>query len=364
MAKQNLATKLLCWFDDLKVQLPWRGSRDPYRIWLSEIMLQQTRIAAVEAYYERFLNRFPTLETLAAASLDEVLKVWEGLGYYSRARNLHRFAQIVTKEHQGKIPNSAEALQQLPGIGRYTAAAIASIAFDERVAVLDGNVMRVLSRLMDFDEDITELRAQTKLWQRAESLLPKRRVGDYNQALMDLGRLICTPRNPNCKACPLQSHCLAFANGTTTQRPNKKAKPERKQVNVAVAVIRNSQGQLLLMQRPANGLLGGLWTLPGGFCEESESLTDALQRIVQKILNLKIRVREQMVSATQDLTHLRMIVRAFKCEIISGKPKANGVEVFAWVSDAELDDYSFGKADRAIVEALNQWQPRLFEELI
>ncbi len=359
----TVAAAVLDWFDQLQVPLPWRGSREPYRIWLSEIMLQQTRIAAVESYYERFLSRFPTIETLAAAPLDDVLKAWEGLGYYSRARNLHRFANCIVNEHHGQFPATAEALQQLPGIGRYTAAALASIAFNQRVAVLDGNVMRVLARLTDFAEDITQPRAQQQLWDVAESLLPAERPGDYNQALMDLGRLVCVPRRPHCESCPLQTHCLAFAHHTTNQRPVKKPKAPRQNVCAVAAVIRDQQDRLLLVQRPAQGLWGGLWALPGGLCETEESLAEALHRTLRATLQLEITVAEQMAVATQDLTHLRMTLRAFACQITAGLPEAVGVAAFAWVSTTELDRYSLGKADRAIVNALNQWQPRLFEEL-
>lgn len=357
-----IADALLGWFDHLQIRLPWRGSRDPYRIWLSEIMLQQTRIAAVEGYYDRFLQRFPTIEMLAAAPLDEVLKLWEGLGYYSRARNLHRFAQQVVNDMGGQFPASAEALQELPGIGRYTAAAIASIAFNERIAVLDGNVMRVLARLTDFAEDITETRSQDQLWQIAESLLPSARPGDYNQAVMDLGRLVCVPRRPNCEACPIQAHCLAFAHHTTTKRPVKKPPAQRQSVYAVAAVIRDGQGRILLIQRPTNGLLGGLWTLPGGFCEDDETLDAALRRRVRDDLGLEISVGPQMAVATQDLTHLRMTVRAFACEVTAGEIEARSVPAFAWAELSELHQFSLGKADREVVNALEQWQPRLFEE--
>ena len=359
----TIANALLDWFDQLQIQLPWRGSRDPYRIWLSEIMLQQTRIKAVEGYYKRFLERFPTIEALAAAPLDEVLKAWEGLGYYTRARNLHRFAQCIVNEHHSQFPVTAEALQSLPGIGRYTAAALASIAFNQRVAVLDGNVMRVLARLTDFAEDITPPRAQQQLWDVAESLLPAERPGDYNQALMDLGRLICVPRRPHCESCPWQTHCLAFAHHTTNQRPVKKPKAPRQNVRAVAAVIRDKQGRLLLVQRPAQGLWGGLWALPGGLCEADESLAEALHRTLRETLRLEITIAQEMAVATQDLTHLRMTLRAFACQITAGLPEAIGVAAFAWVPTVELDRYGLGKADRAIVNALNQWQPRLFEEL-
>lgn len=357
-----LAGALLAWYDLAVLEMPWRGSRDPYRIWLSEVMLQQTRIAAAEPYYTRFLARFPSLAALAAAPLDEVLKCWEGLGYYARARNLHRLAQVLVAEHDSEFPTSAAELQQLPGIGRYTAAAIASIAFGQPVAVLDGNVMRVLARLTDLPDDISETATQAKLWRWAEALLPTERPGDFNQAVMDLGRLVCVPRRPRCQECPWQTHCLALAHQTTTQRPVKKAKAPLPQMTAAVAVIRDHQGRLLLVRRPPEGLLGGLWTLPGGQCNAEESLPDCLRRSVAHQLQIEIEVGAQMAVATQQFTHFQLTLRAFSCQVASGTPQTANSADLAWAALSELDRYSLGKADREVVASLNQWQPRLFEE--
>ncbi len=248
LASPAFAAKLLAWYDEATTEMPWRGQRDPYRIWLSEVMLQQTRIAAAEGYYHRFLERFPNIQSLADASLDEVLKLWEGLGYYARARNLHRLAQVVVKEHEGNFPTSAEALQAMPGIGRYTAAAIASIAFGEAVAVLDGNVVRLLTRLIDMPEEISQPKVMEQLWALASALLPTKRPGDYNQALMDLGRIICTPRRPDCERCPVREFCLAAERGTQELRPVKKPKAPLPEVCAAAAVIRDETGRLLCAQ--------------------------------------------------------------------------------------------------------------------
>ena len=358
----EFSAQLLAWYDEAALTLPWRGSRDPYRVCLSEVMLQQTRVAVVEPYYARFLERFPTVQALAAASLDEVLKMWEGLGYYARARNLHRLAQVIVREHDGQFPTSAEALQRLPGIGRYTAAAIASIAFGERVAVLDGNVMRVLARVTDLAEDITQPTAQEQLWQLAEAMLPAERAGDYNQALMDLGRRVCTPRQPACEACPVSAHCLARQHGTVALRPVKAVKAPVQRARAVAAVLRDEDERVLLVQRPPKGLWGGLWTLPGGLCEAEEALPDALQRHVRAALGVEIEVGNQMAATAQTLTHLRLTLRAFDCRIISGKPRALGVAAYNWVSLVDARGFGLGKADRAIIEKLVCWQPRLFEE--
>ncbi len=354
----SFAKSLLRWYDAVKISLPWRGVNDPYQIWLSEIMLQQTRVAVVKEYYKNWLEKFPTIETLAEASLDEVLKAWEGLGYYTRARNIHKLAKIIVNEYQGKFPNTSEALQTLPGIGRYTAAAIASIAFDERVAVLDGNVIRILSRLLDLPDQVNQPKVQAKLWNVAESLLPKKRSGDYNQAIMDLGRTICVPRNPNCTQCPVQEFCLAYKNKTTHLRPVKKAKAKIPNVYAAAAVIRDKQGRLLIVQRPLEGLLGGLWMLPQFRCEADEKFQENLTKNFQKDFGAEIIVGEEMARASQPLTHFHLQLFAYACEISSGKIQSK--LKFVRATWAELDNYSFGKADREIIEALENWQPRLF----
>ncbi|MFN0086835.1 MAG: A/G-specific adenine glycosylase [Blastocatellia bacterium] len=353
---------ILAWFDERAARMPWRGSRDPYRIWLSEIMLQQTRIAVVEPYYQRFLERFPTIEALAAASPDEVLKCWEGLGYYSRARSLHRTAKLIVSERGGKFPPTAEGLEQLPGIGPYTAAAIASIAFGERIAAVDGNVIRVLTRLLDFEEEVGSQRVESELRVAAAARLPVERAGDYNQGLMDLGRTVCAPRHPNCSRCPIRRFCLAHQRGTVHLRPVKKRKGPLPIARAAAAVIRDAAGRVLLVQRPMDGLLGGLWALPGGNCIAEETYADCLRRNLRESLNIAIEIDREMAAATQDFTHFRLRLRAFACDLIGRGPQPRKKTRFVWVSPRKLGKYSLGKADREIIESLDQWQPRLFEE--
>jgi A/G-specific adenine glycosylase len=299
---------------------------------------------------------------LAAAPLDEVLKCWEGLGYYARARNLHRLAQIVVGEHGGQFPMTAGEWLALPGIGRYTAAAIASIAFAEPVAVLDGNVIRVLARLTDLAADVTQPAVQEYLRQQAQALLPLARPGDHNQALMDLGRLRCTPRRPQCARCPLATFCQAFAHGTVAQRPVKKAKAPLPHVNAVAAVLRDASDRLLLVQRPPDGLLGGLWMLPGGPCAAGETAPDGLRRTVRELFGVEISVGGQMAVATQTFTHFRLTLRAFAGTLSTGEWRPQPDLTFAWATPAETPHYSFGKADRDIVNSLLCWQPRLFEE--
>jgi|APDOM4702015248_1054824.scaffolds.fasta_scaffold00418_6 A/G-specific adenine glycosylase len=241
--------------------LPWQGSRDPYRVWLSEIMLQQTQVATVLDYYARFLARFPDVHALAAAPLDEVLAQWSGLGYYSRARHLHRCAQVVVSEHGGRFPRNAAALAELPGIGRSTAAAIAAFCFAERAAILDGNVKRVLTRLLGFDGDLALAANERLLWQRAEALLPDRLIDRYTQGLMDLGATLCTARAPRCEACPLAGPCVARRDGDPTRYPVKTRRLRRTQRRNALLWLAHGQ-RLWLTRRPDHGVWAGLWTLP------------------------------------------------------------------------------------------------------
>jgi A/G-specific adenine glycosylase len=241
--------------------LPWQGTRDPYRVWLSEIMLQQTQVATVLPYYARFLDRFPTVAALAAAPLDDVLALWSGLGYYSRARNLHRCAQAVVGEHGGAFPGSAEQLATLPGIGRSTAAAIAAFCFGQRVAILDGNVKRVLTRWLGFDGDLARAAEVQRLWQQAELLLPERDVDTYTQGLMDLGATLCTVRAPACERCPVASGCVAKARGTPEAWPVKTRKLKRSQRENALLLLQRGDS-VWLQQRPATGVWAGLWAPP------------------------------------------------------------------------------------------------------
>jgi A/G-specific adenine glycosylase len=356
----SLAEKLLDWYDQGGVDLPWRGSHHPYHIWLSEIMLQQTQVETVKPYFARFIAAYPTVSDLAAAPLDAVLKLWEGLGYYSRARNLHRAAHIVADELGGQFPREVEALLRLPGVGRYTAGAIASIAFDQRAPVLDGNVIRVLSRLVDLDEDVTRPATQAKLWALAESYLPAVRPGDYNQALMDLGRLVCRPREPLCSTCPLQQDCRAFEQGTQRERPLKKKKAPTPHYDVAAGMIWNDAGQLLIAQRPLDGLLGGLWEFPGGKQEDGETLEACLQRELREELAIEVEVGALFCVVKHAFTHFKITLHAFTCRYVGGEPQTLGVHNRAWAAPDELARYSFGKADRQVIDALNNRRGMLF----
>lgn len=242
--------------------MPWQGVRDPYRVWLSEVMLQQTQVGTALAYYQRFIEAYPDVAALAAAPLDDVLALWSGLGYYSRARNLHRCAQAIAGERGGTFPCSSAELAQLPGIGRSTAAAIAAFCFDERAAILDGNVKRVLARHLGFESDLASGRAQRELWAIAQSLLPPaREMVPYTQGLMDLGATVCLPRRPRCDVCPLADDCVALRSGRTAELPLKSRRTRRGQRSNALLWLRH-RGEVLLVRRPERGVWAGLWSLP------------------------------------------------------------------------------------------------------
>lgn len=276
----TLQARLLAFFDQHARDLPWRRDHDGYRVWTSEIMLQQTRVEAVVPYYERWMRRFPTIDALAAASQDDVLKAWEGLGYYSRARNLHSAARLVRERFGGTMPDDYSALRALPGIGDYTAGAIASIVYGLPEPAVDGNVRRVLSRLFDRDLEGNNLRTV------AAVLVPAERPGDFNQALMELGATICTPRSPRCGNCPVSELCLANAVGTQMLRPARKPKSAVPTFDVGVAVVRDNASRVLLVRRPDHGLLAGMWELPGALAEAGDTPADAALRAARRTLRL------------------------------------------------------------------------------
>jgi A/G-specific adenine glycosylase len=348
-----ISDKLLEWYAVHTRDLPWRGHPDPYAIWISEIMLQQTRVETVIPYFQRWMARFPTVYELAAAPQQEVLSLWEGLGYYARARNLHQAAGIIVDQYAGQLPQEADDLHKLPGIGRYTAAAISSIAFGKDQAALDGNIRRVLARVFDVAIPARSTQGEHLLWQLAKENLPVGAAGEYNQALMDLGASICTPSSPKCSECPLALQCQSFKLGIQEERPVKKAKPEIPHYTVAAAVIR-SNGKVFIAQRPDKGLLGGMWEFPGGKIEANESLETCLEREICEELNVGIVVGAPLGVYQHAFTHFRITLHAFECQLVEGSPVANEHNDLRWVKPAELQNFPMGKIDRQIANALNR----------
>jgi A/G-specific adenine glycosylase len=342
---------LLNWYAQHARQLPWRNHPDPYAIWVSEIMLQQTRVETVIPYFERWMERFPTLEALAIAPLQEVLSAWEGLGYYSRARNLHQAAQVIMEKYAGQIPQDATTLRKLPGIGRYTAGAIASIAFSQDEPALDGNIRRVLARFFNLTEPARSTLGERRLWKLIKMILPGGQAGTYIQALMDLGAMICTPRAPDCPRCPLNRECQALLLGVQEERPVLEPKKTTPHFTVTAAVIQREE-RVLIAQRPPEGLLGGLWEFPGGKQQDGEDLSACLQREIREELGAAIEVGEPFSVYRHAYTHFKVTLHAFRCLLIHGEPHPVQVADLRWVLTGELKDYPMGKIDRQIARRI------------
>jgi A/G-specific adenine glycosylase len=348
---RRIRRALLAWFRRNAREMPWRRTRDPYRIWVSEIMLQQTRVETVLPYYKRFLKAFPNVKVLASADQDRVLKLWQGLGYYTRARNLQQAAQIVMSERRGRLPRTADEWQTLPGVGRYTAGAIASIAFGERVPVLDGNVKRVLARLCAIEERIDKAATVRRLWSIAETLVPAKNPGAFNQALMELGSSLCTPKVLRCEECPLRGLCRARALGTEKRLPvRQKKKPVPHYEIVAGAIRRN--GCYLLGKRPPDALLGGLWEFPGGKVEIDETHEQALVREVGEELGLGIAVGSLVASVRHAYSHFTITLHLYRCESSQGRPESRYHTEVKWVPPSHFDRYAFPAANSKCLDRL------------
>lgn len=352
MKPAEFTADLLAWYAQHARVLPWRGNCNPYAIWVSEVMLQQTRVETVIPYFERWMSRFPDLASLAQASQQDVLAAWEGLGYYSRARNLHKAAQMIFREMGGELPRDPKALSRLPGVGRYTAGAIASLAFGVDAPALDGNIRRVLARVFNLTEPARSAAGERRLWELAAENLPPGRAGDYNQAMMDLGATICTPRAPDCPGCPVRRFCQAYASGVQEERPVALAKPAMPHHIVTAAVI-HDQRRVLIAQRPPDGLLGGLWEFPGGKLQPGEDLATCLQREIREELGAGIVVQEQLGVYRHAYTHFRVTLHAFHCVLANGdRPRPVQVNDLRWVALSELAAYPMGKIDRQIARDL------------
>jgi A/G-specific adenine glycosylase len=329
---------LLRWFDRNRQDLPWRRTRDPYRIWVSEVMLQQTQVATVIPYYERFLRRFPTLGRLAAAPLDDVLKAWEGLGYYARARNLHRAARLMIERHGGRVPRTLAALRALPGIGDYTAAAVGSIAFGIAVPVTDGNVRRITARYWGTDDPPLPP-------------VPARRPGDFNQAMMELGRVICHPRRPECPRCPLRAGCKARRLGRPERFPARRPAPRVPSFDIGVGVVER-RGRVLIQRRPEAGLLGGLWEFPGGKRRRGESLVVCVRRELREELGIRVAVEAPLARVPHRYTHLAVMLHAFRCRWLGGRARPTAASACRWVRPSDLRRYAFPAANLKIIERI------------
>ena len=314
-------------------------------------MLQQTQVKTAWPYFDRWLVRFPDVQTLAAADLEDVLKLWQGLGYYARARNIHRAAQLIVQEYGGKFPRDRDAAIALPGIGRSTAGGILSNAFNLPVAILDGNVKRVLARLVALD--VPPNRAITALWELSETLLDRNTPRDFNQALMDLGATCCTPKNPTCLLCPWQDTCQAHFLGITSEIPMRETKAPIPHKHIGVAVIWNKcHDRILVDRRPAKGLLGGLWEFPGGKIEAGETPEACVKREIREELAIEIEVGQHLITVDHAYSHFKVSLQVYNCTHLSGEPQPLACDEIRWVTVAELAELPFPAANVKIIDAI------------
>lgn len=358
MEIQSLHQSLMSWYSANQRDLPWRKTTNPYHIWVSEVMLQQTQVNTVMPYYRRFLQRFTSLERLARADLQDVLKVWEGLGYYARARNLHRAAGIIIKHHHGILPDGWDNFRKLPGVGDYIAAAVLSIAFEKPYAVVDGNVKRVLARLLLEEAPVNKSTSIKIFKEAADRLLSAQDPGIFNQAMMELGAMVCKPQQPLCSACPIQRMCLAYATGRVSEYPKKLKRSPTPQFKIAVGVVFKN-GRVLITRRKPEGLLGGLWEFPGGKIQNNEKAQDACIREIKEETNLSAGVDTRLCRIKHAYTHFKIVMDVFCCSYISGKVKLNGPVDHHWIKLDNLDDYPFPKANHKFFQELKQFAANL-----
>ena len=351
--REAIARRLLDWFGRQARDLPWRRDRDPYRVWISEVMLQQTRVETVVPYFERFVERFPDVATLAGADLDDVFKAWEGLGYYRRARNLKKGAEQIVRDGGAALPTDFDSVLALPGVGRYTAGAICSVAYGLPRPVVDGNVRRVLCRIGAVGVDPRSRDVDRWLWATAETLLPPDHPGAFNEAMMELGATLCVPRKPGCDHCPVRSLCDGHAAGTPEAFPARTPKKTLPHVDVTAGIIRRGQ-RILITQRRPEAMLGGLWEFPGGKLEPGETLENCLLREIDEELGITIRVERPFIRVNHAYSHFRITLHTFLCRHSRGRPRTLGCAAIRWVHPSQLDDFAFPKADRVVLEALKR----------
>ena len=343
----------MAWYQTNARALPWRELSDPYLIWISEVMLQQTQVETVIPYFQRWISRFPDIQSVTHASEDDVLKLWEGLGYYSRARNIKKTAEIIHYQLGGVIPIATHELKKLPGIGDYIAGAIASIAFGLNEPALDANGVRVISRLFDFHGLVNKTKSKNILKEYLRGMIPDGKAGDFNQAVMDLGSMVCKSVNPICKQCPIRKECIAFSKSTQTDLPVVNKRLAKPHLEVVAAILRKGD-KVLIDKRFAEGLLGGMWEFPGGKIEHGEDHSTALKRELKEELGVSINLEELFGIYKHAYTHFTVTVYTYFAEIVDGYPKASESDKIEWVKICALLDFPMGKVDRNISDDLEK----------
>lgn len=350
---ESIQQSLLRWYDQNKRDLPWRFKKtNPYKTWISEIMLQQTQVETVLPYYFRFLKAYPTVMALAKAPLEEVLALWSGLGYYSRARNLHKTAQIIVSERRGKFPKTRDELIKLPGIGEYTAGAIASIAFEERVPIVDGNVIRLLTRIFALEGDPKAKPLKEMLWTIAAKLLPEERIGDFNQSLMELGALVCSSEEPHCNSCPLQTFCKAYQNKEVEKYPTPKENAPTIHVLLAAALIRRGDSYLLAKRGEAKHLQS-MWEFPQIEIKDPRLSAKQVERQIQKRWEMEVGIKGTLPIIKHSIMNRRIQLLPYMCHYKKGRPKiGKEYKAYRWITPEELEDFPTSSLNHKIIVSI------------
>lgn len=349
----EIQKNLLYWFAKHQRRLPWREEYAPYTVWVSEIMLQQTQVKTVLPYFQRWLQRFPNVEAVAEAPTQELLRYWEGMGYYARVKNMQRTAQILVRDFGGNFPKQYRELLKLPGIGRYTAGAIMSLAFNAEYAVVDGNVERVFARVFNITSPVKESQNRSFIWHTAQQLLPKGEARYFNQALMELGAVICLPKNPLCQHCAIQKSCESYSLGLVQERPVPSKRKSSVPIEVAIGVLVRD-GSILIQKRPPTGLMANLWEFPGGKLQDNETPEQALVREFHEELQLSICCLEKITLLRHSYTSFRVLLHAFWCRLENPAqhPVKRAATALRWVTPQQLDQFPFPAANRKLIKLL------------
>jgi A/G-specific adenine glycosylase len=350
---QEFKTKLTNWYQKNHRKLPWRETHDPYSIWVSEVMLQQTQVTKVLRYYDLFIDRFPTIYSLSKARLQTVLKSWELMGYYARARNLHRASKLVVNSFNGEIPRDYTLFKNLPGVGEYIAAAVTSIAFGAPRPVLDGNVKRVLARLYLIDTPVNRQNANRIFIEKAEEILDKKDPGKFNQAMMELGAVICKPKNPQCSVCPVKQFCQAQINNVQSSYPLRIKKARIPRYHISAGIVQKD-GKFLITRRKNSGLLGGLWEFPGGKIQKDETPEQACEREIYEEAMIHVEISQHLKQIKHAYTHFRIIMDIFLCEYVSGQVNLKSSTDYRWINISDIDKYPFPAANHKFITLLKE----------
>jgi len=351
----KLQKNILAWFQDHARDLPWRKTYYPYHVWISEIMLQQTQMDRVVAYFNKWMKRFPGIDSIAVAGEEEVLKLWEGLGYYSRARNIIKTAKLLSDDYDGALPADHKELMGLPGIGPYTAGAIMSIAFNREYPLVDANIERVFARLFNLDKPVKNKKTHTFIWEKAGELIPQGRARQFNQALMELGALVCIPQNPRCKICPIRTDCLAFSLNLVNKRPVLQAPPKTIFIEMATGIVKHN-GRIFIQKRKSKGVWANLWEFPGGRLEPGETPEMALVREYMEETELSVGRLKKITAVQHSYTIYRVTLHCYFCTLLDDRyePVLHSAQEYRWVESKELSNYAFPAGHRKLIQFLQK----------